>query len=107
MKRFLFSLLAVVISVAMVSCTSKEEKIKEKLDYFEKNIVKAAMDEDDVKGERLMEEFFEWYDELDDEEMKIADKMLEESALGLMLVGGIGEALEEAFEEDWSDDYWY
>lgn len=112
MKKFLLGLFAVVLSVALISCTSKEEKVKEKLDYFEKNIVKAAMNEDDAKGERLMEEFFEWYDELDDEEMKIADKMLEESALGMLLLGGIDGAIEGAFEEafsddDWSDDDWY
>ena len=86
--------------------------MKEKLDYFEKNIVEAFMDENDAKGERLMEEFFEWYDGLDKEETKIADEMLEESTLGLLLIGGLEEAFDEAFDEafmddDWSDDDWY
>ena len=112
MKRFLLGLFAVVLSVSVISCTSKEEKVKEKLDYFEKNIVEAFMDENDAKGERLMEEFFEWYDGLDKEEMKIADEMLEESTLGLLLIGGLEEAFDEAFDEafmddDWSDDDWY
>lgn len=112
MKRFLLGLFAVVLSVSVISCTSKEEKVKEKLDYFEKNIVEAFADENDAKGERLMEEFFEWYDGLDKEETKIADEMLEESTLGLLLIGGLEEALEEAFDEafmddDWSDDDWY
>ncbi len=76
----------------MVACgnNKKEEKksVKEQFEYYEDALMKAAIEEDDAKGEKLMAEFILWYGGLNEADTAKADELLEESWLS------------EAFAED-------
>ncbi len=92
MKRFSMFATMLALCFVMVACgnNKKEEKksVKEQFEYYEDALMKAAIEEDDAKGEKLMAEFILWYGGLNEADTAKADELLEESWLS------------EAFAED-------
>lgn len=97
MKKLLSLLLAAALLVACGGENKKEEEksVDAQIEYFEDVIMKAAIAEDDAKGEQLMMEFFAWYGGLNEADKAKADALLEESWLGQALEQGFAEMEEE------------
>lgn len=108
MKRFSMFATMLALCFVMVACGNKkkeEEKksVKEQFEYYEDALMKAAIAEDDAKGEKLMLEFIAWYDGLNEADTAEADALLEESWLS----EAFAEDEEYYDEEEYYDDAWY
>lgn len=102
MKRFSMYATMLALSLVMIACgnkkKSKAKSVEQQFEYYEDSMLKAAIAEDDAKGEKLMAEFILWYGNLNETDTAKVDALLEESWLSEALAEEEIESVEEQFE---------